>query len=451
MVSVLFAKSLYWESGIREIHLVGQFLDAFFFTYLISHFFEVKKVKYKKWGWQCFFVLLFTAILAFTDFFFRNNFYTFCIAMILVPVIYTFLFYRGEKKIKILVCMIFFSLINMLDSIAIAILGCLADESYMVSKSVWIILFFVRRILFKGVLYLLLQVLMLDIIQKCIHIRKIYWYYLGFVSVFAYILLDVLKDMKINFSKFAYLRLFCSVSCLFFIASSCCMMANIMRLNELQKQGLVRKMTGKAKMQELEQINQLQEEVRKFRHDCKSHLFALDAMVEKGEYEKMHSYLSSMHESVDALRCSQMYTDSSVLNILLGQKEQEAKKRDVDFRVLCSVEIEKILEEKIKLYDFISLISNMCDNSIEAASKVSGGFVRIEFCKKKSYLQIESRNSTASNVLLKNPMLETDKSNKQIHGYGTRIIWDIVQKYDGMHHENGDEHFFEMQILLNVD
>lgn len=99
-----------------------------------------------------------------------------------------------------------------------------------------------------------------------------------------------------------------------------------MKLDELQKQELVRKMTGKAKVQDLEEIEKVQEEFHKFRHDYKAHLFAIDMMVEEKEYEKLHQYLSCMHENLDSLDDTVMYTDSNVINILMEQKKQKAEK-----------------------------------------------------------------------------------------------------------------------------
>lgn len=224
-----------------------------------------------------------------------------------------------------------------------------------------------------------------------------------------------------------------------------------MKLDELQKQELVRKMTGKAKVQDLEEIEKVQEEFHKFRHDYKAHLFAIDMMVEEKEYEKLHQYLSCMHENLDSLDGTVMYTDSNVINILMEQKKQKAKSKCVDFFASSNVKLEEILDVRIKLYDFVSLISNLCDNAIDAAAKVENGFVRLNFSQKKSYLQIESINSTYENVLVENPAFETDKSEKRLHGYGTKIIWKIVEKYDGIHNESGDENSLKMQILLNIN
>ena len=418
MISLLDVRYLYAEPGIREIHLIGQFLDAFLYVYLIGNFFEARKSIYKTRNWKTGLVIVFTAILALTDKFFSNNFYTYCIAMVLIPIIYVSLFYRGEQSIKILVCIIFFALMNMLDAVAISLMDCMANEAYMVTETTWNMIFFTRRILFKGILYLLLRVLMLDIMQKCTHIRKIYWYYLGFVSVFAYVLGIVWDNIQRNIPKYGYVKLLSSGSCLFMIVSSCWMAGNIMKLDELH---------------------------------YKAHLFAIDMMVEEKEYEKLHQYLSCMHENLDSLDGTVMYTDSNVINILMEQKKQKAKSKCVDFFVSSNVKLEEILDVRIKLYDFVSLISNLCDNAIDAAAKVENGFVRLNFSQKKSYLQIESINSTYENVLVENPAFETDKSEKRLHGYGTKIIWKIVEKYDGIHNESGDENSLKMQILLNIN
>lgn len=130
--------------------------------------------------------------------------------MVLIPIIYVSLFYRGEQSIKILVCIIFFALMNMLDAVAISLMDCMANEAYMVTETTWNMIFFTRRILFKGILYLLLRVLMLDIMQKCTHIRKIYWYYLGFVSVFAYVLGIGMGQYSAKYSQIWYVKLLSS-------------------------------------------------------------------------------------------------------------------------------------------------------------------------------------------------------------------------------------------------
>ena len=111
-------------------------------------------------------------------------------------------------------------------------------------------------------------------------------------------------------------------------------------------------------------------------------------MVEEKEYEKLHQYLSCMHENLDSLDDTVMYTDSNVINILMEQKKQKAKSKCVDFFASSNVKLEEILDVRIKLYDFVSLISNLCDYSIDSAAKVENCFVRLNFSQKKSYLQI---------------------------------------------------------------
>ena len=95
-----------------------------------------------------------------------------------------------------------------------------------------------------------------------------------------------------------------------------------------------------------------------------------------------------------------------------------------------------------------ALLSNLCDNAIEAASKVKNGEVHLYIMKKKAYLKIVIENSTDGNILQKNPEFETDKKNTQLHGLGIKIIKNIVKLYDGMYETEGTNHSLKTSILL---
>lgn len=443
-------KYLYWEPGIREIHLLGQFLDAFLFLYLIWHFFEPKKNIYRKPAWKAGMVLLFTFILSFTDWIFHNNFYTYCVAMVAVPMTYLFFFYNGDSSFKILVCVIFFSLMNALEGIPVALNLCLTSNAFL-PKWIWVVTFFIRRVVLKAVLYFLLRVLMLDIIRKCTYIRKIYWYYLGAVCIAAYILPQLPRHLDLKLWDYAVINLVISISSLALICAGCRVTGLIMQLDDMQKQKLIQKTAGKAQMKDLTQMTEMQETFRKLRHDYKAHLFAINALVEQKEYDKLHHYLAAMHESIDNLTITAAYTDSNVLNLFLTQKEQEASRAGVSFQAISSLELEPILDKRIQLYDLISLLSNLCDNAIESAARVPGGSVRLTFSRKKSYLKIQTDNSTDSNVLQENPQFATTKKDQMFHGFGTRIIMDIIEKYDGIRTVSGSDHNLSIQILLKTE
>ena len=49
--------------------------------------------------------------------------------------------------------------------------------------------------------------------------------------------------------------------------------------------------------QYLQQQIDMTESLKKFRHDYKAHLFAMDALLEAGKTQELHQYLLSLHQS----------------------------------------------------------------------------------------------------------------------------------------------------------
>lgn len=98
MISLLDIHYLYAEPGIKgNPPESDQFLDGLFICIPDGNFFEARKSIYKTRNWKTGLVIVFTAILALTDKFFSNNFYTYCIAMVLSPYYLCIFVYRGDR------------------------------------------------------------------------------------------------------------------------------------------------------------------------------------------------------------------------------------------------------------------------------------------------------------------------------------------------------------------
>lgn len=77
----------------------------------------------------------------------------------------------------------------------------------------------------------------------------------------------------------------------------------------------------------------------------------------------------------------------------------------------------------------VSLLSNLIDNSIESCEKVNSD-------SKSIYFTIKANNITLINDKIKDEkpiynIFFTSKTEKNLHGYGMKIIRDIVKKYNG--------------------
>ena len=83
--------------------------------------------------------------------------------------------------------------------------------------------------------------------------------------------------------------------------------------------------------------------------------------------------------------------------------------------------------------DIISLIGNILDNAISYLYKNNVNNNEIQFSTgyEGSYSIIKCKNNILNSVLYNNPLLETDKDDKDNHGKGITIIKNIAHKYNG--------------------
>ena len=113
-----------------------------------------------------------------------------------------------------------------------------------------------------------------------------------------------------------------------------------------------------------------------------------------------------------------------IINIIVSQKRDIAEKNGIIFKA----EIENFGVE-ISEPDIVGLISNLLDNAIEACVDIKGN--------PKIELNINERSICVTNSIIltrkyKSSFFETSKKDKEMHGYGMKIINNIVNKYNGL-------------------
>ena len=102
--------------------------------------------------------------------------------------------------------------------------------------------------------------------------------------------------------------------------------------------------------------------------------------------------------------------------------------------------------------DLSSLLSNLLDNAVEAAAQTTEPFVRLTITKYNAYYTICVENSYMGKKSLKGSVgaLISTKSDKAPHGYGTQIISDIAQKYDGNYSWEAQESRFISTVIMII-
>ena len=179
-----------------------------------------------------------------------------------------------------------------------------------------------------------------------------------------------------------------------------------------------------------EKQSQSQEQIHILLHEKKTHVLAMQILMRNGEYKKLESYLDSIaeqHERIPPHR----YCSNALLNSLLSVRLFNLKEMGIEVTYTISVPEEIAVPEE----DLVSLILNILDNAVEALKMVPQDLHRalqISIRQKGHYLYIECINSKTNQVQQDQTKFISGKADKQYHGYGLKIIEDIVKKRQGM-------------------
>lgn len=199
------------------------------------------------------------------------------------------------------------------------------------------------------------------------------------------------------------------------------------RRNENKKQDYdILEMMNQYYEQDLNASKNRYDQISMIKHDMRNTLLVLDNLVREERTEEARHFLGEQVERIDKIY-QIVKTDNHLVNAILNQKLSEAKEKGIDVRCVILTSFQGI-ENK----DICNLFGNLLDNAIEANEKVaSDAWLELILEGDKQELEIICRNSTQGNLEIRQNQLPATKKDKRFHGYGVRIIREIVERYQG--------------------
>ena len=181
--------------------------------------------------------------------------------------------------------------------------------------------------------------------------------------------------------------------------------------------------------QYLKNVKQLDTQIRVLRHDMDNQLKTVEFMMNTGLYDAASRHIDSYKEAVENIS-NYIVTDNEVVNAVLNSKIAAAKRENIVINTSVHKHIKKMED-----LDICSLLGNLLDNAVEAELRLPKEKRHIEFVMLWEYdeMIIKISNNIEKSVLSENENLNTSKPDKENHGFGTKIIEDIVNKYNGMY------------------
>ena len=181
-------------------------------------------------------------------------------------------------------------------------------------------------------------------------------------------------------------------------------------------------------------IEELYKEVRSFRHDYSNLLTSLRLGIEEEDMEQIKEvYDSVLKDSSEKLHDNK-YDLGRLVNIrdkalksLLAGKFLKAR----DKKIIFNVEVpEEIQVEGMSLLDFLTIVSILCDNAIEASVEASQPHVSIAFLKSGAQETFIIENSIKEEGIDISEIFSFGVSSKgEERGVGLYTVMKIVESY----------------------
>lgn len=175
------------------------------------------------------------------------------------------------------------------------------------------------------------------------------------------------------------------------------------------------------------EMNEKNTELRRFRHDTKNLLLALQLLIAEGQYEQAAEYINNMQEDMERTKIKTFDTGNFIADALLESKAKIAARHEITILAEGCIPANRVED-----VDLVILISNLLDNAIEAAKKVDGDrWIAIQSILKKNIWIFSVTNSCINDVVIRNNYIETTKDNKEAHGFGLSNIERVIRTYGG--------------------
>ena len=181
-------------------------------------------------------------------------------------------------------------------------------------------------------------------------------------------------------------------------------------------------------------IEELYKEVRSFRHDYTNLLTSLRLGIEEEDMEQIKEvYDSVLKDSSEKLQDNK-YDLGRLVNVrdralksLLAGKFLKAK----DKKIIFNVEVpEEIQVEGMSLLDFLTIVSILCDNAIEASAEASQPHVSIAFLKNGEQETFIIENSIKEEGIDISEIFSFGASSKgEERGVGLYTVMKIVESH----------------------
>ena len=192
------------------------------------------------------------------------------------------------------------------------------------------------------------------------------------------------------------------------------------------------------------EVENMYEDMRGWRHDFKNHLQILKGLTIEGDIEAVKEYLDQLEVSLIEIE-PRVKTGNKMTDAILNSKISLAKANDIEVTADAHIPVALSTSET----DLSIIIGNLLDNAIESNLRIppSERFIKIYMDMKNTQLYLSITN--AAEPIKKNKLSGIFTSTKgSDHGLGLIRIDEVVQRNGGYLKRNSEAGAFTTEVLL---
>lgn len=237
-----------------------------------------------------------------------------------------------------------------------------------------------------------------------------------------------------------------SGACVLLVIVSVWQIQSSNRANKLQQQKLLVEQQMELQKEYYNQLFKQDKKMRKFRHDFNAHMSVLKQYCDEKSILKMKEYLENIVDGT-TVEDAQVFTRNPEIDTIINSFMDIIKEEGIVFSVRGCIS----QEVDITAYEMCSLVYNLLKNAVEACQKIddiSNRRIIFEVGTYYSGLFMSVGNTISFDLDTNNYNMKTSKADKTEHGFGTDIVKDIVNKYNGRLESKCENNWFEVQVNI---
>jgi two-component system sensor histidine kinase AgrC len=195
---------------------------------------------------------------------------------------------------------------------------------------------------------------------------------------------------------------------------------------------------------EFASMRQMQQYAAAYRHDIRHHIALLQGLAAKGYIEEIKEYLRTVQSDIDAITPVR-YCENETVNLILSSFSSKAKQSMITFTVDAKLSDTYPFSDT----ELCSLLSNALENAIDASKKISDSSKRsiiLKMYTKNNKLCFDIRNSYQIEPIFQQGFPVSEQG--QGHGFGTKSMAHIVEKYHGIYQFAVKDGWFIFQATI---